>query len=85
MKINCQESEIKLGEHNLEHANKMKYLGDIISNDGRMDELIKDRKNAITGITAELVSIMSQIQNETAIRAKIQFIRGILVPKLSYL
>ena len=82
MKINSQESEIKLGEHHLEYTDKMKYLGDIISNDGKIDELIKDRKNAITGITAELVSIMSQIQNETAIKAKIQFIRGILVPKL---
>ena len=82
MKINSQESEIKLGEHHLEYTDKMKYLGDIISNDGKVDELIKDRKNAITGITAELVSIMSQIQNETAIKAKIQFIRGILVPKL---
>ena len=71
MKINSQESEIKLGEHHLEYTDKMKYLGDIISNDGKVDELIKDRKNAITGITAELVSIMSQIQNETAIKAKI--------------
>ena len=82
MKINSPEPEIKLGEHHLEYTNKMKYLGDIISNDGKIDDLIKDRKNAITGMTAELVSIMAQIQNETAIKAKIQFIRGILIPKL---
>ena len=82
MQINGSDNEIKLGQNSLKYVNSMKYLGDIISRDGTVDEMIKERKNSIAGITAELVAIMSQIKDETEFTAISQFVRGIIVPKL---
>ena len=82
MQIYGSEEQIKLGKNNLKYAKSMKYLGDIITRDGTIDEMIKERKNSIAGMTAELVAIMSQIKDETEFYAINQFIRGIIIPKL---
>ena len=83
LKINTKsEKEIILGTNKIGYVNEIKYLGDLISNDGKIDEMIKERKNSINGITAELVTILSQINVETEIPAIIQYIQGIIIPKL---
>ena len=83
MEINSKnENEILLGENKLGYVKQMKYLGDIISYDGKYDEMIRERRNVIEGITAELVTIMAQINVENEISAVIQYIQAIIKPKL---
>ena len=83
LKINTKsEKEIKLGINKIGYVNEIKYLGDLISNDGKIDEMLKERKNSINGITAELVTILAQINVETEIPAILQYIHGIIIPKL---
>ena len=83
LKINTKsEKEIILGKNKIGYVNEIKYLGDLISNDGKIDEMLKERKNTINGITAELVTILSQINVETEIPPIIQYIQGIIIPKL---
>ena len=82
MMINGEKKDIKLGEHTLNYVDSMKYLGDIIQNTGKIDELIKERKNHIAGITAELVTIMAQINSPQEIHDTIRYVRGIIIPKL---
>ena len=60
----------------------MKYLGDIFNKTGKMDELIKERKSNISGITAKLITIMAQINRETEMQEIIPYIKGIIIPKL---
>ena len=77
-----QDDEIKLAKDKLEKVNKMKYLGDIITNNGKIDELIAERKNSISGITAELVTILAQIDSDLKITSILQYIQGIIIPKM---
>ena len=80
--INGNMENINLGKHIITYTDKMKYLGDIIHKSGKMDELIKERKNIISGITAELITIMAQINSDTEIQEIITYIKGIIIPKL---
>ena len=82
MIINGNMENINLGKHIITYTDKMKYLGDIIHKSGKMDELIKERKNIISGITAELITIMAQINSDTEIQEIITYIKGIIIPKL---
>ena len=56
---------------------KSKYLGDILTPDGRIDETISQRKSAITGII-ELSTIMEEI-GDCTIEAALQYYNGTLL------
>ena len=58
-----------------------KYLGDIIVTDNTLGKLIEERKNAIYGVVAEIVSITSETRQFNII-ASIQYLSGIIQPKL---
>ena len=62
-------------------VNEYKYLGDIIVIDNTLGKLIEDRKNAIYGVVAEIVSITSETRQFNII-ASIQYLNGIIQPKL---
>ena len=54
-----KEMSINLAGNKLNKAEQYKYLGEIITPDGKLDETIQQRGNQITGITAELSTIIS--------------------------
>ena len=56
-------------------------LGDILTPDGKVDETIRQRKSAITGMLAEISTIMDEM-GECRIEAALQYYNGILCPKL---
>ena len=62
-------------------VNEYKYLGDIIVIDNTLGKLIEERKNAIYGVVAEIVSITSETRQFNII-ASIQYLNGIIQPKL---
>ena len=49
--------------------------------DGKIDETIRQRKSAITGMLAEISTIMDEM-GESRIEAALQYYNGILCPKL---
>ena len=53
--------QINLDNKPLKRAEKAKYLGDILTPDGKIDETIAHRKSAVTGMMAELSTIMDEI------------------------
>ena len=62
-------------------VDEYKYLGDNITINNKYNKLIQERKNSITGLVAELVSINNEIK-EYSITASLQYLNGIIVPKL---
>ena len=77
-----QRGEVKLGPATLKYVKKCKYLGDILTERGEYNATIEDRENSITGTTAELNNIMSEISDSIEIKAVVQYTHGILMPKL---
>ena len=78
-----QEAEINLAGYKIKEFQKYKYLADIITPSGNLDETIHQRKNQILGITAELSTIISLI-DETGlhISTAIAYYKAIIIPKL---
>lgn len=76
-----EDLQIRLDDKPLKRSAKAKYLGDILTPDGKIDETIAHRKSAVTGITAELSTIMDEV-GETRIEALIQYHNGIIIPKM---
>ena len=68
----------------LNQKTSSKYLGDIISDDGKLDETIEDRKMNINGTIAEIKSIMHQAEEDLEITAAKQYHEGIILTKLLY-
>ena len=58
-----------------------KYLGDIIAPDNSLESLINERRNIISGTTAEIISISAETR-QFSIIAAVQYISGIITPKL---
>ena len=74
---------VKLAGNNLKETEKYKYLADIITPSCRLDETIKQRKNQVLGLTTELATIISLI-DETGLHittAK-KYYETIILPKL---
>ena len=60
-----------------------KYLGDIITGDSKYDAMIKQRKNEVTGITAELMSINKDIPPDAMyMQSVVLYMNSIILPKL---
>ena len=76
-----QKLDITLDDKQLPRAKNAKYLGDILTPDGKVDETIRQRKSAITGMLAEISTIMDEM-GECRIEAALQYYNGILCPKL---
>ena len=74
-----EKQTITLNGTTLENTKQYKYLGDIITEDGRYDMMIKTRGNEIMGLTAELMSITGEADSMKAI---ILYINAIILPKL---
>ena len=53
--------DVLVGSHNLERVDKDKYLGDIISVDGRNTKNISARKGKAIGITNNITSILQEM------------------------
>ena len=73
--------EVKLDHKPLKRVKKAKYLGDMLTPDGKIDETIAQRKSAITGMMVELSLIMDDI-GESRIEVALQYYTGIITPKL---
>ena len=67
------EVSIELNNKQIPKAKEYKYLGDIITPDGKLDATIKVRKNAVRGITAELTQIIGEIDQHMKVKAFIQY------------
>ena len=82
-------STIKLGGTILEETSSYKYLGDILTSDGKLKETIAQRKNGITGVTAELNAITDSLQQSSLfIPAILQYHSAIILtakPGIRYL
>ena len=76
-----KEPKIQMNNNFLPITTEYKYLGDIITTDNRISELILDRKNAISGTIAELVCIINE-PCQYSFTAAIQYLNGIIIPKL---
>ena len=81
---NSKNSKISINNANISQKNAAKYLGDIISDDGKYDQTIEERKLNINGIIAEIKSIMYQAEEDLEITAAKQYHEGIIVTKLLY-
>ena len=75
---------IKINNGSLDRKTSTRYLGDIITNDGKYQENIEDRKLSINGMIAEIKSIMQETKEDIEISAAKQYHLGIIVPKLIY-
>ena len=74
---------IKLGGTILEETSSYKYLGDILTSDGKLKETIAQRRNGITGVTAELNAITDSLQQSSLfIPAILQYHSAIILPRL---
>ena len=81
---NTQNSHIMLNNKQINQVKSTKYLGDIISDNGKLDETIEDRRLKINGIVAEIRSIMMEAEEDLEILAAIQYYEGIVKSKLLY-
>ena len=80
---NYKKSELTSARNKLKKAEQYKYLGEIITPDGKLDETIRQRGNQITGITAELTTIISLIDDDDKpIQAVKRYHEAIILPKL---
>ena len=76
-------TNIQLSNNNLNQAENYKYLADFITPTGSLQYTIKERKNQILGITAELSTIISLIdQQGLHILATKRYHQAIILPKL---
>ena len=75
---------ITLGSTKLLQSDEYKYLGDILTPDGKPNATIKARRNKITGITAELNAILEKVKQTSAlsIDAILQYHNSIILPTL---
>ena len=76
-----QELNIQLDGKEMKRVSSAKYLGDIITPDGKQDKTISSRRSAVTGITAEISVIMEEMI-DAKFDATIQYYNGIVIPKL---
>ena len=76
------DADIQLNKKGLEKAMEYKYLGDLITPDGGIDETIKTRKGAITGMTAELNQILEEIESTNKFKAIIRYYDSIITSRL---
>ena len=53
--------DLKVHEHTMRESNKEKYLGDIISSDGKIQQTIENRKTKGHGAISEIKSILEEI------------------------
>ena len=75
--------KISLGTVSLNPCTEYKYLGDILTSDDKMNATINQRKNSLTGLTAELNAILEQLdQSHLHIDAILQYHKGIVLPRL---
>ena len=81
---NSKNAKININNSNLSQKYAAKYLGDIITEDGKYDQTIEERKMNINGIIAEIKSIMYQAEEDLEISAAKQYHEGIVVTKLLY-
>ena len=78
-----QNPDTNLDGNLVKNTNKYKYLADIITPDGSLDLTIQERKNQILGITAELSTIISLIdESGLHITTAIKYHEAIILPKL---
>ena len=74
---------ITIGSTKLQQSSEYKYLGDILTPDGKPTLTIKSRRNRITGLTAELNAIIETLhQTHLNIDAIMQYHNGIILPTL---
>ena len=81
---NTQKKDIKLNNNQIKQVKSTKYLGDIISDNGKLDENIEDRRLKVNGVVAEIRSIMMEAEEDLEIQAAIQYYEGIVKTKLLY-
>merc|ERR1712080_606451 len=81
MTNNKKPTPIYMNGNELQVVEEYKYLGDIIRIDDKYSSMIKERKNSITGLVAEIVSISCELK-ELSILASLQYLQGIIIPKL---
>ena len=81
MANNKQNPKINLNNKKVPEVKEYKYLGDIVTIEGDYTELINERGRSISGTVAELVSISGEIKQYN-IKASIQYLNGIIIPKL---
>lgn len=75
--------DVLLSKTTINQTQEYKYLGEIITSDGKINETILQRKNSITGITAELNAITDQLRNsQIHIDAVLQYHNHIIIPRL---
>ena len=74
-------TEVKLNGQILKQVSEIEYLGDVITEDGKLDATIEQRKQKATGVTAELCAIISELGKSSKLQAIIQYYNGIIVPR----
>ena len=75
--------QIKLNNREIKNVKTYKYLGDIVTSDGKYDEMIKQRGNVITGATIEIINIIKSIENIN-IHKIIIYYNAIILSRLTY-
>ena len=81
---NTQKNDIRLNNNEIKQVKSTKYLGDIIADNGKIDENIEDRRLKVNGVVAEIRSIMMEAEEDMEILAAKQYYEGIVKNKLLY-
>ena len=77
----CKEN-ITLDGRKVKMVEEYKYLGDVVTANGKYNRTIQERENGITGMTAELSNIISETSG-LEIKAILQFMKQVILPKLT--
>ena len=78
-----ERDQINLNNREIKNVKIYKYLGDVITSDGKYDEMIKQRGNVITGATIEIINIIKSIENIN-IQKIITYYNAIILSRLTY-
>ena len=76
-----KETEVKLNGKPLKQVHEIEYLGDVITEDGKLDATIEQRRQKAISVTAELCAITSELGRSCELQAIIQYYNGIIVPR----
>ena len=83
MTTNKEKPVLKLAGNEIKEAEKYKYLAEIITPSSKLNETIKQRKNQVIGLTTELATIISLI-DETGLHIETakKYYETVILPKL---
>ena len=78
-----EECEVKIEEQVIEQVNTMKYLGVLISSDGRMEKEVEARIGSATRVIGGMNEIVLR-RKELGRNTKLKVLNAVMMPKLMY-